>query len=241
MGRDTQRRARHGRHGRQRGHRDGHRARRPVPARRDRERLRQAHARRRLPQDEPRRQGRQDDPADRGQGRARRRRSSCATTTSCVFISQNGMVQRIAVRELRPLGRNAQGFRLMNVREDDLVSAVALVDGVRDARGRAGRGGRSAARRDRRRRRARRSTATASSSPTRTTTSCSTCPRSTSDDMPDSDIEDVAAPLNRRGPRSTPGPSGTSCWTTWPSAAGLKRPGGRTPALATTVPRCGFR
>jgi DNA gyrase subunit A len=44
-----------------------------------------------------------------------------------VFISQNGMVQRIAVREFRPLGRNAQGFRLMNIREDDLVSAVALV------------------------------------------------------------------------------------------------------------------
>ena len=58
-----ERRPRHGRQGRQRGHRDGHRARRPVPARRDRERLRQAHARRRLPQDEPRRQGRQDDPA----------------------------------------------------------------------------------------------------------------------------------------------------------------------------------
>ena len=31
------------------------------------------------------------------------------------------------MRDLRPLGRNAQGFRLMNVREDDLVSAVALV------------------------------------------------------------------------------------------------------------------
>ncbi len=44
-----------------------------------------------------------------------------------VFISQAGMVQRIGVRDLRPLGRNAQGFRLMNVREDDLVSAVALV------------------------------------------------------------------------------------------------------------------
>ena len=44
-----------------------------------------------------------------------------------LFISQNGMMQRIAVRELRPLGRNAQGFRLMNVREDDVVSAVALV------------------------------------------------------------------------------------------------------------------
>jgi DNA gyrase subunit A len=44
-----------------------------------------------------------------------------------VFISQNGMVQRIAVRDFRPLGRNAQGFRLMNIREDDQVSAVALV------------------------------------------------------------------------------------------------------------------
>jgi DNA gyrase subunit A len=44
-----------------------------------------------------------------------------------VFISQNGMIQRIAVRDFRPLGRNAQGFRLMNVRDDDLVSAVALV------------------------------------------------------------------------------------------------------------------
>jgi DNA gyrase subunit A len=44
-----------------------------------------------------------------------------------VFISQNGMVQRIAVRDIRPLGRNAQGFRLMNVRDDDKVSAVALV------------------------------------------------------------------------------------------------------------------
>jgi len=44
-----------------------------------------------------------------------------------VFISQNGMVQRIAVRDFRPLGRNAQGFRLMNVREDDCVSAIALV------------------------------------------------------------------------------------------------------------------
>jgi DNA gyrase subunit A len=44
-----------------------------------------------------------------------------------VFISQNGMVQRIAVRDIRPLGRNAQGFRLMNIREDDRVSAIALV------------------------------------------------------------------------------------------------------------------
>ena len=44
-----------------------------------------------------------------------------------VFISQNGIVQRIAVQGIRPLGRNAQGFRLMRVRDDDVVSAVALV------------------------------------------------------------------------------------------------------------------
>jgi DNA gyrase subunit A len=31
------------------------------------------------------------------------------------------------VRGIRPLGRNAQGFRLMNIREDDRVSAIALV------------------------------------------------------------------------------------------------------------------
>ena len=53
-----------------------------------------------------------------------------------VFISQNGMVQRIAVRDFRPLGRNAQGFRLMNMREDDRVSAIALVDGGRGGHGR---------------------------------------------------------------------------------------------------------
>ncbi len=44
-----------------------------------------------------------------------------------VFISQQGMVQRISLRDIRPLGRNAQGFRLMNIRDDDAVSAVALV------------------------------------------------------------------------------------------------------------------
>jgi DNA gyrase subunit A len=44
-----------------------------------------------------------------------------------VFISQNGIVQRIAVKDLRPLGRPAQGFRLMRMREDDAVAAVALV------------------------------------------------------------------------------------------------------------------
>ncbi len=44
-----------------------------------------------------------------------------------VFISQNGMVQRISVRGINRYGRASQGVRLMNLRDDDQVSAVALV------------------------------------------------------------------------------------------------------------------
>ena len=44
-----------------------------------------------------------------------------------VFISQNGMVQRTGVRGISKQGRPAQGVRVMNLREDDGVSAVALV------------------------------------------------------------------------------------------------------------------
>ena len=44
-----------------------------------------------------------------------------------VFISQHGMVQRTSVKGISKQGRPAQGVRLMNLREDDVVSAVALV------------------------------------------------------------------------------------------------------------------
>jgi DNA gyrase subunit A len=44
-----------------------------------------------------------------------------------VFISQNGMVQRTGVKGISRQGRPAQGVRVMNLREDDEVSAVALV------------------------------------------------------------------------------------------------------------------
>jgi DNA gyrase subunit A len=44
-----------------------------------------------------------------------------------VFISQNGMVQRTGVKGISEQGRAAQGVRVMNLREDDVVSAVALV------------------------------------------------------------------------------------------------------------------
>jgi hypothetical protein len=44
-----------------------------------------------------------------------------------VFISINGLVQRTAARGINRYGRASQGVRVMNVREDDRVSAVALV------------------------------------------------------------------------------------------------------------------
>jgi DNA gyrase subunit A len=44
-----------------------------------------------------------------------------------LLISQAGMVQRTGVRGIRETGRSAQGVRVMNIREDDAVSAVALV------------------------------------------------------------------------------------------------------------------
>jgi len=44
-----------------------------------------------------------------------------------VFISQSGMVQRTGVRGISQQGRSATGVRVMNVREDDLVRAIALV------------------------------------------------------------------------------------------------------------------
>src|ERR687895_458149 len=44
-----------------------------------------------------------------------------------VFISQNGMVQRTPVKGISRYGRASQGVKLMNLRDDDAVSAVALV------------------------------------------------------------------------------------------------------------------
>ena len=44
-----------------------------------------------------------------------------------VFISQSGMVQRTSVKGISKQGRPAQGVRVMNLRDDDVVSAVALV------------------------------------------------------------------------------------------------------------------
>ena len=44
-----------------------------------------------------------------------------------VFISQSGMVQRTSVKGISLYGRASQGVKVMNLREDDTVSAVAVV------------------------------------------------------------------------------------------------------------------
>jgi DNA gyrase subunit A len=45
-----------------------------------------------------------------------------------VFISAGGMVQRTPVRGINRYGRSSQGVRLMNLRDDDTVSAVAVAE-----------------------------------------------------------------------------------------------------------------
>ncbi len=44
-----------------------------------------------------------------------------------VFISKEGMVQRTAVRGINRYGRLSQGVKVMNMKDDDIVSAVAVV------------------------------------------------------------------------------------------------------------------
>jgi DNA gyrase subunit A len=44
-----------------------------------------------------------------------------------VFISQAGMVQRTSVKGISRYGRASQGVKVMNIRDDDVVSAVAVV------------------------------------------------------------------------------------------------------------------
>jgi DNA gyrase subunit A len=44
-----------------------------------------------------------------------------------LFISQNGMVQRTRAGGISLMGRPTQGVKVMNMKDDDVVSAVALV------------------------------------------------------------------------------------------------------------------
>lgn len=44
-----------------------------------------------------------------------------------VFISEGGMVQRTSVKGINRYGRNSQGVKVMNIKDDDRVSAIARV------------------------------------------------------------------------------------------------------------------
>ena len=57
-----------------------------------------------------------------------------------LFITENGMVQRTSAGEIRKSGRATQGVKVMNVKDGDRISAVALVvDSDDDSGGEAGR------------------------------------------------------------------------------------------------------
>ena len=127
MGRDTSGvRGHERRPARQRGARHGRRARRPGAARRHRERLRQAHVDRGVPQDQAAARwasGRSSSPTPRARSPARS--SSASTRSSSSSPERDGPAHRRARDQ--PLRPPAQGVKLMNMKDDDLVSAVALV------------------------------------------------------------------------------------------------------------------
>jgi len=54
-----------------------------------------------------------------------------------VFISVGGMVQRTSAGGISQQGRSATGVRVMNLKDEDLVSAVAVVVDTGDADGEA--------------------------------------------------------------------------------------------------------
>ena len=45
-----------------------------------------------------------------------------------MLITTHGMVNRTHVREIRVIGRNTQGVRIMNLNEGDKIASVAKVD-----------------------------------------------------------------------------------------------------------------
>ena len=123
-----QRRARHERLAEgQRRAVDGRRPGRSGAPRRDRERLRQAHADLRVPGQGPRHDGRQDDHADREQGRSSPALSSSVSTRSSSSSPRTAWSSARRCAGINRYGRASQGVRVMNIRDDDQVSAVALV------------------------------------------------------------------------------------------------------------------
>ncbi len=80
-----------------------------------------------LPQAAPRRQGRSRHPHQRTQRPGRRHRCRCATaTTSCSSPRRAWSTARTS-SEIRVVGRNTQGVRVMNLNEGDKIASLAKV------------------------------------------------------------------------------------------------------------------
>ena len=45
-----------------------------------------------------------------------------------MMMTSNGMLVRISLRDVRPIGRNTQGVRLIRVKDGDKVIGLELVD-----------------------------------------------------------------------------------------------------------------
>ena len=102
---------------------------------------------RRVPPDQARHQGRQDDHVHRREGPARRPRWSCASTRSSSSSPRTAWSSGPACAGSTATAAPPQGVKVMNLREGDEVSAVALVveteaDGGRRGRRRQRAGGR---------------------------------------------------------------------------------------------------
>ena len=53
---------------------------------------------------------------------------------SLMFITANGMLVRIAASDIRTIGRNTKGVKVVNLKEDDRLIAAAKVEGVEESR-----------------------------------------------------------------------------------------------------------
>ena len=120
---------------------DGRRPRRLRALRRHRERLRQAHRGRRVPGQGPRDQGRADDQDDREEGRPRRRADRPRAPGPAVHLPERDGPAHQRRRHLAD-GPRDPGRPGDEHKDDDRVSAVALVVESSRRRRRRGRGGR---------------------------------------------------------------------------------------------------
>ena len=52
---------------------------------------------------------------------------------SLMFITASGMLVRIAASDIRTIGRNTKGVRVVNLKEDDRLIAAAMVEGIEES------------------------------------------------------------------------------------------------------------